>query len=529
LLAYAIEAAKKSKEIDRIIVSTDSDLIAAVARYYGAEIVKRPRDLARDNVTLDPVVFHAVKTVESREGKPYQFILTINPTSPLITSKTIDRAINIMKHNNYDTLISVKNETHLYWKKHKGKFVPINEKRANRQYLDPIYKETGAILISRREIITAKNRLGKKIFFLETPPLESIDIDSYQDWWLCEKILKRLTVLFRVEGNRNIGLGHVCRATTIARQLSFDHNVVFLVSRKSVLGINKIKEDNYRIFTFSKKNEELIALNKINPDIVINDILDTSAAYMYFLKRKKYFVVNFEDLGRGAEWADILINALYKMGKKSRNHYYGYRYYCPREDFSIFPNPVLRQHVKEILITFGGIDANDLTARTLEVIESLNMKDININIILGLGYAPWKKLNMYVARLIKNGFKVSLKRNVKIMILEMKRADIIVTSNGRTVYEAAQLAIPYISIAQNAKEEQHPLVSDKITASYLGRAQNVSKEAIAAALGSLIRNYSLRKKMHLSLKRLKLNTGTDRVVKLIYQNYYNNKGKYQND
>jgi CMP-N-acetylneuraminic acid synthetase/spore coat polysaccharide biosynthesis predicted glycosyltransferase SpsG len=525
LLAYAIEAAKKSNGVDKVVVSTESDWIADIAKHYGAEIVKRPIELAKDDVTLDPVIFHALKIVEEKGGETYQFVITINPTSPLLSSKTIEKAINIMRQKDYDTLISVKNDTHLYWKKQKRKFIFLNEKRVNRQYLEPIYRETGALLISRREVMIKRSRIGRKIFFLKVPLPEAIDIDSYQDWWLAEKMLKRRTILFRVDGNSSMGLGHVYRAITIARQLNVDHSVVFLMTKKNKLGIRKIKENNYRIFTFSNREEELAMIDKINPHIVINDILDTDAAYIHSLKQKGYFVVNFEDLGKGAAHADIVINALYKTDKKLRNHYYGYRYYCSREEFSIFPKPVLSRQVKVILVTFGGVDTNDLTARTLKAIEFMNMKEMHINIVLGLGYAHWGALNTYVKRLKAKGFRISLKRNVKIMVREMKKADVIVTSNGRTVYEAGQLAIPCISIAQNAREEKHPFISDKTAISYLGKAQDVSENTIASAFRVLISNYSLRKRMHLSLKKLKLHTGTDRVIRLIFQKYYSSKGK----
>lgn len=525
LITWTIESAKKSKYLNRIVVSTEDDKIAEVAKLYGAEVIKRPEELAKDETPLDPVISHAVKTIEENENIKYDIILTIQPTSPLLTTNTIDKAIEIMLSKDCDTLMSVKNETHLYWTKKGESFIPLYIERKNRQYLTPIYKETGAILISKRKIINEDTRIGKKVFLFEVPEEESVDIDTYQDWWVAENLLKKQTIVIRVDADNKIGTGHVYRMITLANRMSLNHRVIFLMNSKKKLGIEKVKEYNYPIITFEDKNTLFNKLEEIRPNIVINDILNTTKEYIFELKKRNFFVVNFEDLGEGSEFADVVINALYENSYPSKNHYYGYKYVCLRDEFFIFPPKKVKKEVKNILITFGGTDPNNLTMRTLKAIKNLNLKGVFINVVLGLGYRWKEEINNYVNFLKNEGFTLNVKMNVKMMAKEMYNADIVITSNGRTIYEVASIGTPCISISQNEREARHLFVHNSKCIKYLGMAYDVSEENIASAIKELIKNYELRKEMSEKLLKFDLKKGSDRVLRIISSKYYKWKGE----
>jgi CMP-N-acetylneuraminic acid synthetase/spore coat polysaccharide biosynthesis predicted glycosyltransferase SpsG len=529
LIAYSIGATLKSKYIDRVVVSTEDEEIADISKLYGAEVIERPEELAEDDIPLDPVIFHAVNSVEKKENITYDFVLTFQPTSPLLTTETINIAIDIMLNKDYDTLISVKDETHLYWTKKDKNFVPLYKERKNRQYLDSVYKETGAILISKREIITKDSRIGNKIFLFEVPKEESIDIDTYQDWWIAENLLKRQTIVLRVDGDNETGLGHVYRMITLASRMTFNHNVLFLMNKTKKVGIEKVKEYKYPVITFKEEKELFERLEEITPGIVINDILDTSKEYILNLKDKGYFVVNFEDMGEGSEFADIVINALYENSYPPENHYYGYKYVCLRDEFYIFPKKGIKKEVKEILITFGGTDPNNLTFRTLKAIERLDLIDLFINVILGLGYKQKKGLYDYVSELKERGVKINVKESAKMMSKEIYNADIVFTSNGRTIYEVASIGTPCISISQNEREARHLFVHSSRCIKYLGMAYAVSEDDIASAIKGLIENYELRKEMNKKLLNFDLKKGVDRVLRLIFDEYYEWRGNDSKD
>nr|CAI64277.1 cytidyltransferase, putative [uncultured archaeon]CBH36660.1 conserved hypothetical protein, cytidylyltransferase family [uncultured archaeon] len=520
LIAYSIETALKANYIDKVVVSTEDAEIAEIAKIYGAEVIERPLKLAKDDVTLDIVVHHAVNSLEKKEHTKYAFVVTIQPTSPLLSEKTLDKAIEEISRNDYDTIISVTDETHLYWTIKKGKAIPLYEERKNRQYSAPIYRETGGFLVSKREIITEKSRIGNKIFLFETPRRESIDIDSFQDWWIAENSLKLLNIVFRVDGDYDVGLGHVYRAMTLANKMAFNHNVLFLMDKNKRLGIEKVKEYNYPIVTFENDEKCFKKLEELSPNIVINDILDTKKEYVERLKNNGYFVVNFEDLGRGSEVADIVINALYENSYPPKNHYYGYRYVCLREDFYIFPLKKVKKEVKQILITFGGTDPNNLTLRAIKAVEILGSKTIDVKIILGLGYNEKERLYGYINELITKGFKIEVKENVKMMAKEIYEADIVITSNGRTIYEVASIGAPCISIAQNDREARHLFVHTSRCVKYLGLAYLVSEDDIASSLEALMENYKLREEMNRLCFKYDIKRGISRVLRLVFDKYY---------
>lgn len=521
LIAYSIEAALKSKYINKVIVSTEDEEIAKISKRYGAEVIKRPGELAGDDIPLDPVIYHALNYTEKREGVTYNFVITLQPTSPLLSAKTVNEAVEEILKGDYDTIISVTDETHLYWTKINGKYIPLYKERKNRQYLPVVYKETGGFMISKRDVITENSRIGNKIYLFETPKKESIDIDSFQDWWVAENLLKKLNVVFRVDGDNKIGLGHVYRSVTLANKLVFNHNIIFLMNKDKILGIEKVKEYNYSIITFKDEEKLFKKLEKINPHIVINDILDTDKEYVIKLKSKGYFVTNFEDLGEGSEFADIVINALYENSYPPKNHYYGYKYVCLRDEFYIFPQKKeLNKKVKNILITFGGTDPNNLTIRALKAIDKLDLKDIFVKVVLGLGYNQKGELHKYVNSLKKKGFIIDIKENVQMMAKEIHGADIVITSNGRTIYEIASIGTPCISIAQNEREARHLFVHGSRCIKYLGMAYVVSENDITSALMELLDNYELRKEMSDRCVKFNIGKGIERVLRLIFDKYY---------
>ena len=392
--------------------------------------------------------------------------------------------------------------------------------------MDPIYRETGALLISRRDVITEKSRIGSNVHLFKVPVNENIDIDTYQDWWVAENLLKRLKVVFRVDGDKDIGLGHVYRAITLANRM-FNQDLYFLMVESKKLGIEKVSEYNYPIITIANRDDVLSKLDEIQPDIVINDILDTDEDHI--LKEKVFFVVNFEDLGVGADHADIVVNALYEKSEPPDNSYYGYKYVCLRDEFFIFDPKEVEKKVKKILILFGGTDPNNLTLRSLKAVEKLDLKNISVLIILGLGYGFKKKLDAYINRLKNKGFRIETKENVKTMAKLLSEADIVITSNGRTIYEVAAMGVPCISISQNEREVRHLFSHTCKGIMDLGIESNVSEEDIASALRRVLDDYLLRQKMSNSLKSFDLKKGTNRVLRLIFDKYWEKKNEKNQD
>src|SRR5699024_7872757 len=102
------------------------------------------------------------------------------------------------------------------WVEKNNTKTPGYTERVNRQYLPKHFIETGAFLICNSRTIEPNNRIGKVTSVFEIPNNQSIDIDTYQDWWVAEKELAKKNIIICVEGYKEIGLGHVYRALSLA-------------------------------------------------------------------------------------------------------------------------------------------------------------------------------------------------------------------------------------------------------------------------------------------------------------------------
>jgi len=524
LIGYVIETALGSKFIDKVVVTTDDPVIKQVSEIFGAEVIDRPRDLAEDSVPLDPVVYHAVTSIEKSDKKTFDLVITIQPTSPLLSTKNLNKAIEQMIKGRFDSLISVKPERHLFWVKEGSRIKPFYPERKNRQLLDPVFKETGAVVISQRNIVTEKSRLGKNLSIFEVPEEESVDIDSYEDWLIAQYRLEKLKIVFRVDADQKIGLGHISRASILADNL-YPHEITFLLNKSKTLGIDKMKELHFKYVTFETEEEALAIINDIKPNIIINDILDTNKNYIARLKKLATLVVNFEDLGEGSEIADLVVNDMYENTNPEENQVSGYRYVCLRDEFYIWPPKKIKKESSEILLAFGGSDPENLTQKTLQSIEKIGLKNIKITIVVGLGYKFESSLSEYIKKLTSNGFDIELIKNTPLISKYMYGADLAVTSNGRTVYELASLGTPIISMSQNEREMRHLFSYHNKGVINLGLGQNATVAVIADSIRRVFTDYKLRNNMSKKLLDVDLKGGKERVVSLILEKLTEKEGK----
>jgi len=195
LIAYTIEAAKKSRYIDHVAVSTDDEEIAMISEGYGAEIIKRPKEYATDHSLTIDVILHAIDEFK-KHGYIPDGIATLQPTSPLRTSGDIDAASEIFINSDCTSVISVCETKHSpYWMFtiENGYLNPLFDRdnfNMRRQDLKKIYQPNGAIYMS-----TPKN-LKKFHGFYPNEILpyimkqeNSVDIDTHLDLKLVELLM----------------------------------------------------------------------------------------------------------------------------------------------------------------------------------------------------------------------------------------------------------------------------------------------------------------------------------------------------
>ncbi len=512
LIYYAISNAGKCSAVTDVVVTSDDDEILNIAENYGAVALTRSPGLAGDAVTLDPVICDAVKQMESRRQYRYDIVVTLQATSPVLKSGTLNEAIKSFIETGAETYISAVNKPHLSWGKNENGYYPLYEKRLNRQQLPPNYLEAGAFLITRREFVTENSRMGSKISVYEIPEDEAVDIDAVSDWVLCESVLSRKKIVLRADGYKLIGMGHIYHCLTLAYNL-IGHDIMLVTKKGCGEGIKKLEESHLPYKVIADDNDFIKFLTDYKPDIIVNDCLDTDAEYIKRLKNLCPRVVTIEDMGEGAAYADVVINALYS-GKNDGHIYSGEDYICLRDEFIIAEPKDFSPKVLNMLALFGGTDPSNLTLRIYDMAKKLHSRypDIKFTFITGLGYDCEK--NGVVSLPDCN---IEVIRDVKFVSPYMKRADLAFTSQGRTVYEFASLGVPAVVLAQNSREQLHAFAQMENGFFNLGLGSEVSTETIERTFEFLVSTPQVRESMRrlmLSHER-QLKSGVEREVSLI--------------
>ena len=515
LISYSIGIAKSSEYVDDVVVTTDDSEIALLSEKFGASVIRRSEDLAGDEVPLDPVIYDAVVQKEKIAFDEYDIVITLQPTSPLLKSSTLDRAIEKFEDFAVDSVLSVVDDRHLSWgyDENNQRYFPNYIERKNRQYLPKDFRETGAILATRRQFIHEDSRLGTNLDLIEVSRQESVDIDNYEDWWIAENYLQKKRIAIVVNAYDEIGTGHVYRCLSIASKLVF-HDVLFLLDEQYQLGIDIVDNHNYPYKLHDGKDDLLEILREYSPEIVVNDILNTSKEYIDSLKNDGYFVVNFEDLGTGTESADVVFDALYEHDVSERNIFTGHKYYILKDEFYFQPQKIITQAVNNVLITFGGTDPNNFTEKVIDSILSTSY-DGRINVILGLGYEGLESL----IEKYESNQSVQIYRNVSDISEFMFQADIIFTSAGRTMYEVCSLGVPTICLCQNERELTHVFANESNGFLNMGLGEAVENQQIIDQFINLVNNHDLRIEMNRKMLSVDLKDGFENIRSIIREEY----------
>lgn len=195
LIAYTIEHARKSRLINRIIVSTDDGEIADIARAYGVEVVRRPKELSDDSASSESAILHVLDFLEASEKSKPDMVVFLQCTSPLRKDDDIDNAINKLINDGADSLFSACRFKKYIWETKDGAPTPINydyRVRWREQDFPAQFQENGSIYISKRWVLRElKNRLGGRITVYEMGGWHSLQVDTNEDLELCEFILRK--------------------------------------------------------------------------------------------------------------------------------------------------------------------------------------------------------------------------------------------------------------------------------------------------------------------------------------------------
>lgn len=211
LIAYSIAAGLFAETVTRVIVSTDDDEIAAVARRYGAETpFLRPDEYSQDNTPDLPVFQHTLNWLEEHEGYRPEIVVHLRPTSPFRRVSHIDEAVyRLMARPEADAVRTVcvpfQNPFKM-WRIEPDGFmrplgvelgIPHEPYNQPRQMLPEVYWQTGYVDVAWSDTILVKDSMtGERILPLIIDPSQWIDIDSADDWRRAERLLESGEITF---------------------------------------------------------------------------------------------------------------------------------------------------------------------------------------------------------------------------------------------------------------------------------------------------------------------------------------------
>lgn len=509
LIQRAIDTARGVVPAHDVVVVTDSQEISLICERNG---VRFHYNAGLRFTSLD--IISEMKSILRELGNDYGHIIVYRASCPLLTWVDIDDAYRRFLEDEADCLVTVKSVRHRIWEVRQGRLESFLSEDETE-----LVVESKALIIIKSEALQGGNIRRTVPYFLNDRAME---INSYQDWWLCERLLTQRRLVFVVAGYPAIGMGHVFRSLMLAHEIA-NHKVFFVCTKESELAASNIAARDYKtVIQQGELWEDVLALA---PDLVINDMLDTSRGYMERLKAAGIPVVNFEDEGPGAMLADQVVNALYEDGgkgdgaKEKPRFLYGHRYFCLRDEFIQAEQNAFRPQPQCVLVTFGGTDMPDYTRQTLNVVEPLcRERGIAVRVVTGPGYAHRDELVRHIEALGNPLIRFEYATNI--MSRMMEGVDLAVCSAGRTVYELAHMRIPSIVLAQHEREAHHTFARACHGFAYMGVMRRFNAERLRKVFAQLVdeperrqRLYERQSRIHFEQNKAKVVSGILKLLK----------------
>ncbi len=199
MIAWTIQAALECDSLNRVILSTDDAEIAEIGRKWRAEVpFMRPTELAQDNSPHIDVILHAVEWLMANENYHPDYVVLLQPTSPLRTAQDIDAAVALALQRDADSVVSIsESPAHPFFIKRitgEGKLADFADKPGGylpRQALPPAYVENGAIYVVRRDVLLREKTLypdGTYPYIMATE--RSLDVDTPWDLYVADLVLR---------------------------------------------------------------------------------------------------------------------------------------------------------------------------------------------------------------------------------------------------------------------------------------------------------------------------------------------------
>jgi spore coat polysaccharide biosynthesis predicted glycosyltransferase SpsG len=332
----------------------------------------------------------------------------------------------------------------------------------------------------------------------------------------------RRSVVIRADGGHQIGTGHVTRSLRLADCLRGDGGTVTFVSQSIDGCAELIERRGHGLILLppisqGSSVQAATAVSALEPDLVLNDVRDTSAAYMEPLRETGACLVNFDDRGEGAALADVLVDANRRpdeaAGAAGPRALFGPEYIVLDESFERahrLPKGV-RERVAEVLVFMGGSDPAGLTLRALEALDQLE-PEWHTSVALGYGFARHAEAAELAAR-CRN---VDLLPGPSDLAHRMQEADMALCSGGIAMFELACVGTPAVVWCQVDHEVDNArLFVERGAVRCLGLGDESGPGGVAEALRALADDTAARRAMSEAGKKTVDGRGLSRVVEAV--------------
>lgn len=336
-----------------------------------------------------------------------------------------------------------------------------------------------------------------------------------------------MIVALRVDGGKDIGMGHIMRTMALANDLKKEEEVIkiFYITKNDQSAVRKLKENNFEVITIEKDlsyDEEIEEvkeiINKEEVNKLITDSYEIDQNYLIEMRKVVDKLVTIHDYAPFAFPSHLVINGNAYAEDLDYESYYedtefrlGMDYSLLREEFRNLPEIEVRNKVQNILVTVGGYDLRNLTPKIIKALNSINFdgiddkymdkENLHIDVVIGPSF---DNLDQIVAEVKKSNSDISLNFNVKKMSKLMIKSDIAISSGGSTLYELAVTKTPPLVLVQ---AENQVRVAEKLDGEsvmnlgYEEKLANISKSIIDLIMNKndYINNSINRKKINFNI------------------------------
>lgn len=339
-------------------------------------------------------------------------------------------------------------------------------------------------------------------------------------------------ILFRVDGSKTVGMGHIFRAVTLAKEIrKIEPNACIIFCVKENLFAEEYLRSNCFKTTvldkFLKPDEELFKVIEIIKKNCLNKIIidkfDIDEKYVTKLKEFQISVIQFFYTNQSRIIADIAINPNIgfiadkdKVANSNSLLLVGSEYVLVQENFRN-QNLEVSSNVKSMFISFGGGDKNNITPKIIKLLDeyfncNIEIKSPILNIVIGPEYS---NINQIIKVITETNLKVKMIININDLSTIMKSSDLAISSVGGTVYELLLARVPIISVLQSKDQEEVATFLNKEKCIInLGYLVEIEQKKLFAALNRAF-VFKERIKMLNAASKLIDGKGAERCAKII--------------